>query len=796
MTMMMDSDISNSDEVSIFCCDIAKQSEESLVRNVQKKARALMLPGVLRCLGTAEYQGQIFIATDKCISLKTLLSQKNENRFYKIDAASNGNDDDSSSSSQTTPEEKFQVAVAYGVNTIASAISSLHKNKLFHGCVNIDSIFVLQDSGEWRLFGFEYATTFDDVVNGTSSFNRSSSRVLHPHRLAPEAGGIGGANSKIAESGVALLDSWGLGILLFEVFHFHSSQGGASSSFPTNANDLRSPKCLPRDFLSSYSVLVTSNAKLRWTPERFRNEAEIIHGSSKIVRLMTELEQLTLKDNVDRDTYYRELATCVDACPTKLATGLMLPKIANLIQYGGCSAAALVPLLKIARKLSTEAFGTKVAPSVLVMFNSPEPLVRMKLLENAELYAPLLPEKLVCAHIWPLYQAGLNHKIPELRELSIRSLVHFAPVLTERFTSGDIVKSLLALQQDPQGVIRTNSTICLGMLARFLPSESRGKTLCSGFGRMLKDPYAPSRAAAVRSISSLAEETFSAAQICEQLLPALCPMLLDTDKSTRDAATTCVQKLVARGVALAHEVPCAAPQPAMQQHSSGSNNNNSTTITTQQQQSSPAPTTSQHHIKSFSSSSNNSSSQVSTPTASVHHQNNGSNNNNTVSNSAKFSSQTLNITPPPKKIDPFADVTPPPAKLSSAITTSKTTTATAGAPKSMLLTKGWDNIDDEDSDEEFKLANSSSTTAVTASSPAPAMVLTTKKQPEVISTTTTTPTIIPISTKKKDDFVDSLNDTTNSGGGAMKLGGTVSSLNASTTAAPKKRGFGVKKGAD
>ena len=41
-------DSSNNDEVSIFSCELSDQSQESLVRNVMKKARAFMLPGVLR----------------------------------------------------------------------------------------------------------------------------------------------------------------------------------------------------------------------------------------------------------------------------------------------------------------------------------------------------------------------------------------------------------------------------------------------------------------------------------------------------------------------------------------------------------------------------------------------------------------------------------------------------------------------------------------------------------------------------------------------------------------------------
>jgi len=336
--------------------------------------------------------------------------------------------------------------------------------------------------------------------------------------------------------------------------------------------------------------------------------------------------------------------------------------------------------------------------------------------------------------------------------------------LTERFTSGDVVKALLALQQDSQGVIRTNATICLGMLARFLPSDSRGKTLCNGFGRMLKDPYAPSRAAAVRSISSLAEETFSAQQICEQLLPALSPILLDTDKASREAATTCVQKLVTQAVSLAHDIPCAAPQPAIQQ------NQQQPQSQQQQQPHQNRPTT---HAKSFSSSSANNTNQqqqqVSTPITAKNNKGLGA-----MGSSNSISSQSLDITPLPKKPDVF--------------TTKPATTAPA---KSKLLTKGWDNNDDmftdDDEDQDqgavMKKKNDDGEFNL-ATSPAPVA--------KPLSSTSTTSTMSSMVNKKKDDgdvTTTSLNATATSlsstvSGGGMKLG------------APKKRGFGVKKNTD
>lgn len=760
-------DSTSSDDVSIFVCEIAKQTEEGLVRNVLKRAKGLMLPGVLRCFGAVEHNGQIFVAVERCVPLKTILAQRSVNKFYKIGTTEENEDDEEDRLStgaaiqKTTTEEKFHVAVACGMNSISSALAALHRNNLLHGAVNIDSVFVTDDSGEWRLFGYDYVATFDEIIGGNTSFNRSASRVLAPHRLAPElSASSAAASSQLTSATVAQIDSWGLGILLFETFYNYNPNNNSNASsnrpsLPTSStsNDLRTPKIIPRDFLSSYNVLVTANAKLRWTADRFHREAEMLHGGFKIVRLITDLEQLTLKDTADRDAFYRELGTCVDSCPSKLATGLILPKISSLLQYGGCSAAALVPLLRIARKLSTEAFAVRVAPSVLVMFSSNEPLIRMKLLENAELYAPLLPEKLVCDKIWPLYLGGLTSKIPEIRELSIRALVHFAPVLTERFASGDVVKALLALQQDAQGAIRTNTTICLGMLARFLPSESRAKTLCSGFGRMLKDPYAPSRAAAVKSIASLADETFTAQMICEQLLPALCPLLLDTDRITRDAATNAVQTLVKQGVSMAESsVPCVATQPAMnnqqqQQNTSTSSSSSSLSVTS----SSVKPLTATPKQPTAASSNNF----VSTPTA-VKPQISSSNN------------ASLDITPMKNS-------------------TSSNSFNNTNNNKPATTSKGWDNdFSDDDDDAVFNTTTTTTSTAVAKKVATPIASSTTnssnvqQQQQPVVNVVPIT--VIAKPKKEEPAFTDILENSTSAAGGGMKLGATT----------VKKRGFGVK----
>lgn len=581
--------------VSVFSC----VSGSTAAQNAQKRAKGLVaIPGVLKTLGTTEYDGKIWIATERCVTLRHVVN--NQRSFYSSPASSSSSSDSSVAVEQQDDEDvdeqsKFQCAVALGINSLATTLSGLHRNSLVHMNVNIDSVFVLPDSGEWRLFGFELCS---DAASAAERTVGQLSSILPQHRYAPEFGGlgVGGAGGgAVSVSNVALADTWCLGMLMLEVF-------APNAAPPKTVNDIRAPKSVPRAFLSTFNALVTPNVRARWTADKFRESSELLKGAvSPVVDLVIQLEELNLKNASERDTFYRELGNVVHHLPDKVAQGFLLPKIASMLQYGGSSAAALTPLLRIARRLPTpEAFAARVSAPLMSLFSSNEPIVRMMLLEHSEQYARMLPTQLVCEKVWPLYSQGLASKIPEMREQSVRALPNFAPVLTARWESGDVVKALLALQQDPVGAIRANSTLALAMMAKWIPEASRAKTVCNGLGRMLKDPYVPSRLAAVRALGSLASPAashenggtplFDAKTLCEMLLPAVSPMLIDSDTNVREVATKTVQVLLSEAINSASQIPCTVAPPAPVATAASAASSSASTPTSHHQQ--PRPVTS------------------------------------------------------------------------------------------------------------------------------------------------------------------------------------------------------------
>lgn len=499
-------------EVTIFELNLDKQDDATceLARNSMRKAKTLMLPGMLRCFDAVEHNKTIYIATEPCVQLRAALAAK---ATYWED------------------EDRYKEGFAYGLHTVGTALSALHKNGLLHGNVHWDSVFVLR-SGAWRLFGLELVSAHNDEQG---SLYRRHQALLLSYRRPPESASASGAGA--AASPIHWVDAWGLGSLIFETY----SPGCGPL---TKVEDLRQVRGMPRQLQSGYSGLTAVNPKLRMSLEAFLADTEFISGSP-YVQTVLALSELSLKDSTEKDALYRRIAQSVDLFPIKGCKLLILPSLNNAVQYGGSSAAALEALLKIGARLTPEEFATHVAPAVVALFTSPDHLVRCRLLSTAGEYAAMLPAALVSDRIWPAYATGFSSKSADLRELSVRALVHFAPRLNEKIMSDDVLRYIGTLQQDKEGPIRTNSTICLGLVAQWLPVALRAKALTNGFGRMMRDPFVPSRVAAVRSVATTLEH-YGAASLAEQMLPAVSRLAVDPVGEVREAALACMRGIISK----------------------------------------------------------------------------------------------------------------------------------------------------------------------------------------------------------------------------------------------------------
>ena len=71
------------------------------------------------------------------------------------------------------------------------------------------------------------------------------------------------------------------------------------------------------------------------------------------------------------------------------------------------------------------------------------------------------------------------------------------------------------------------------MLLCSVSRQTRQKVLISAFSRSLKDPFPPSRSAGISGLATTSKY-YSPSDIASRILPSLCAMALDPEKSVRE----------------------------------------------------------------------------------------------------------------------------------------------------------------------------------------------------------------------------------------------------------------------
>jgi SCY1-like protein 1 len=134
---------------------------------------------------------------------------------------------------------------------------------------------------------------------------------------------------------------------------------------------------------------------------------------------------------------------------------------------------------------------------------------------------------------------------PLVREQTVKAVLAVVPKLSDRTINGELLRHLAKTANDEQPGIRTNTTVCLGKIARNLGSGSRTKVLTAAFARALRDPFVHARNAALQALAATAD-LFSEDDCATKILPGICPSLVDKEKLVRDQANKTLDLYLAR----------------------------------------------------------------------------------------------------------------------------------------------------------------------------------------------------------------------------------------------------------
>jgi SCY1-like protein 1 len=127
----------------------------------------------------------------------------------------------------------------------------------------------------------------------------------------------------------------------------------------------------------------------------------------------------------------------------------------------------------------------------------------------------------------------------------VKAVLTVVPKLSDRIVNGELLRYLAKTANDEQPGIRTNTTICLGKIARNLGANNRAKVLTAAFARSLRDPFLHARNAALLALAATSD-LFSEEDCAVKLLPVMCPSLVDKEKTIRDQATKTVDIYLTR----------------------------------------------------------------------------------------------------------------------------------------------------------------------------------------------------------------------------------------------------------
>jgi len=255
-----------------------------------------------------------------------------------------------------------------------------------------------------------------------------------------------------------------------------------------------------------------------------------------LIDTMTFLEEFQIKDDTEKSRFFTNLTGKLDSFPPAICTNKILPELIKMFDFGNAGAQILAPIFKIGKHLSTEEYQEKIVPCLVKLFASSDRNARYKLLCQIENFVEHLNNKVTNDQVFPQIQNGFLDQQPVIREKTVIAVIHLAPKLN--FTNLDenvVMKSFSRLLRDEQAGIRTNTTVCLGKIAKNLHHTTRQKVLISAFSGKLKDPFPPARIAAINAFAAT-QQFYTLQDTSNKIVPMICTLLTDPEKPVREQA--------------------------------------------------------------------------------------------------------------------------------------------------------------------------------------------------------------------------------------------------------------------
>ncbi|XP_036932808.1 N-terminal kinase-like protein isoform X1 [Acanthopagrus latus] len=498
----------NGEPVSVFVYEVAQGTEQQtqLAKAAFKRMKTLRHPNILAYVDGLETEKSLYLVTEQVTPLAVHL---------KAQAEKGGSG---------------ELEVSWGLHQIVKAVSFLVNDcHLLHNNLGMWSVFV-DRAGEWKLGGLDHVAPEQGDPSGISL---PAPKAVYPDMEKYDPPEMSNSSGEKWAGEV-----WRLGCLIWEVFN---------GPLPRTSS-LRSLGKVPKALVPHYCELVGANPRARPNPARFLQNCRAPGGflSNSFVESNLFLEEIQIKEPAEKQQFFQDLSDNLDSFPEDFCKHKVLPQLLTAFEFGNAGAVVLTPLFKVGKFLSAEEYQQKIIPVIVKMFSSTDRAMRIRLLQQMEQFIQYLNEAAVNSQIFPHVVHGFTDTNPAIREQTVKSMLLLAPKLNETNLNQELMRHFARLQaRDEQGPIRCNTTVCLGKIASYLNAGTRQRVLISAFSRATKDPFPASRSAGVLGFAAT-HNYYSITEIAARILPTLCAITVDPDKSVRDQAFKAIKSFLSK----------------------------------------------------------------------------------------------------------------------------------------------------------------------------------------------------------------------------------------------------------
>lgn len=467
--------------------------------------------------------------------------------------------------------------LAWGLRAVVSGVSFLtNECKVVYGTLCFNSVFVSQTL-DWKLGVFDLLSDHNGMGKAldpqpfVQGFSFVGAQYL-PGEVHKKEWHV------VADSPPWAIDAWGLGCFIRELF-----KGGAMSAVA----ELRDLQGIPKVLAGDYQRLLGSQ------PQRRLNPAQLLGQNSffrtKLNDIVVFLESLILKEEVERNKFFRGLKQACRSLPGFLIQQKILPACLAAVEFGNVSTAALQAILDLVQFGGDEKyFETSILPFIIKLLGSPDVSVRLMLLQSIDKFVRLLSEKMVESQLYPGMQQYFKDPDPRMRDQTIKCMSVLAPKMTQKTLNSSLLQHLAQLQRDPEAAIRTNTTVLISKISQYLGEASCKRILLNAFTRVLNDPAPTVRKAGILALKETSQY-YSEEDISRKLIPTLAPLVTDPDPSISVSSFQCVEEnlkilrayakkreeeLAAATAAAAAAAPTASSMPPKPSQPVANNSNN------------------------------------------------------------------------------------------------------------------------------------------------------------------------------------------------------------------------------